>query len=134
MAQPVRHVPALDGLRGIAILWVMLFHMAVVPVVGSAARVWKAVAAHGAHEARTGKEDPEWPAWYADYLVREQAGVGVGLRREHQSRFLCRGAAGPLACGGGLGAATHVTGAFAFAAVGKVLERLLEAGKSAVGE
>ena len=31
-----------------------------------------------------------------------------------------------LACGGGLGAATHVTGAFAFAAVGRVMERLLE--------
>ena len=31
-----------------------------------------------------------------------------------------------LACGGGLGAATHVTGAFAFAAVGKVLEKLLD--------
>jgi len=31
-----------------------------------------------------------------------------------------------LACGGGLGAATHITGAFAFAAVGKVLEKLLE--------
>ncbi|PWK91894.1 tRNA threonylcarbamoyladenosine dehydratase [Fulvimonas soli] len=31
-----------------------------------------------------------------------------------------------LACGGGLGSATHVTGAFAFAAVGKVLEKLLE--------
>lgn len=30
-----------------------------------------------------------------------------------------------LACGGGLGAATHVTGAFAFAAVGKILEKLL---------
>lgn len=30
-----------------------------------------------------------------------------------------------LDCGGGLGAATHVTGAFAFAAVGKVIERLL---------
>ncbi len=30
-----------------------------------------------------------------------------------------------LACGGGLGAATHVTGTFAFAAVGKVLEKLL---------
>ncbi|HEY8586055.1 MAG TPA: tRNA threonylcarbamoyladenosine dehydratase [Rhodanobacter sp.] len=35
-----------------------------------------------------------------------------------------------LACGGGLGAATHVTGAFAFAAVSKVLDKLLErAGK-----
>ena len=31
-----------------------------------------------------------------------------------------------LDCGAGLGAATHVTGAFAFAAVGKVLEKLLE--------
>lgn len=31
-----------------------------------------------------------------------------------------------LACGGGLGAATHVTGAFAFAAVSKVLDKLLE--------
>jgi tRNA A37 threonylcarbamoyladenosine dehydratase len=31
-----------------------------------------------------------------------------------------------LACGGGLGAATHVTGAFAFAAVGKVIEKLLD--------
>lgn len=30
-----------------------------------------------------------------------------------------------LDCGGGLGAATHVTAAFAFAAVGKVLEKLL---------
>jgi len=30
-----------------------------------------------------------------------------------------------LACGSGLGAATHVTGTFAFAAVGKVLEKLL---------
>jgi len=34
-----------------------------------------------------------------------------------------------LACGGGLGAATHVTGAFAFAAVGKVMERLLQGDK-----
>lgn len=31
-----------------------------------------------------------------------------------------------LDCGGGLGAATHVTASFAFAAVGRVLERLLE--------
>lgn len=30
-----------------------------------------------------------------------------------------------LDCGGGLGAATHVTGAFAFAAVSRVLSRLL---------
>ncbi|HEY2344979.1 MAG TPA: tRNA threonylcarbamoyladenosine dehydratase [Xanthomonadaceae bacterium] len=32
-----------------------------------------------------------------------------------------------LDCGGGLGAATHVTGAFAFAAVGRALELLLKA-------
>jgi tRNA A37 threonylcarbamoyladenosine dehydratase len=31
-----------------------------------------------------------------------------------------------LDCGGGLGAATHVTGAFAFAAVGRMLELLLK--------
>lgn len=31
-----------------------------------------------------------------------------------------------LDCGSGLGAATHVTGAFAFAAVGRVLEKLLQ--------
>jgi tRNA A37 threonylcarbamoyladenosine dehydratase len=31
-----------------------------------------------------------------------------------------------LDCGGGLGAATHVTGAFAFAAVGRALEMLLK--------
>jgi tRNA A37 threonylcarbamoyladenosine dehydratase len=31
-----------------------------------------------------------------------------------------------LDCGGGLGAAAHVTGAFAFAAVGRALEMLLK--------
>jgi tRNA A37 threonylcarbamoyladenosine dehydratase len=36
-----------------------------------------------------------------------------------------------LDCGGGLGAATHVTGAFAFAAVGKILEKLLAGAKEA---
>lgn len=35
-----------------------------------------------------------------------------------------------LDCGAGLGAATHVTGAFAFAAVGKVLEMLLKPKRS----
>jgi tRNA threonylcarbamoyladenosine dehydratase len=34
-----------------------------------------------------------------------------------------------LDCGGGLGAATHVTGAFAFAAVGRAMELLLKARK-----
>lgn len=33
-----------------------------------------------------------------------------------------------LDCGGGLGAATHVTASFAFAAVGRILQRLLQAG------
>jgi tRNA A37 threonylcarbamoyladenosine dehydratase len=37
-----------------------------------------------------------------------------------------------LDCGAGLGAATHVTGAFAFAAVGKALELLLRPDKAAV--
>jgi catechol 2,3-dioxygenase-like lactoylglutathione lyase family enzyme len=35
----------------------------------------RAEAAHGEHEARTGQADPDWPAWYAEYLVREQAGI-----------------------------------------------------------
>lgn len=35
-----------------------------------------------------------------------------------------------LSCGDGLGAATHVTGAFAFAAAGRVLEKLLETAPS----
>ncbi len=39
------------------------------------------------------------------------------------------GEAGKLDCGGGLGAAMHITAAFAMAAVGKAIERLLE-GKS----
>ncbi|KAA9376237.1 glyoxalase [Microbispora cellulosiformans] len=40
-----------------------------------AAALRRAAAAHGEHEARTGAEDPEWPDWYADYMVREQAGI-----------------------------------------------------------
>jgi catechol 2,3-dioxygenase-like lactoylglutathione lyase family enzyme len=35
----------------------------------------RAAAAHGEHEARTGAEDSNWPDWYADYIVREQAGI-----------------------------------------------------------
>ena len=35
----------------------------------------RAAAAHGQHETRLGREDPDWPTWYADYMVREQAGV-----------------------------------------------------------
>ena len=38
-----------------------------------------------------------------------------------------------LDCGAGLGAATHITGAFAFAAVGKALEMLLEPKKVKAG-
>ncbi|WP_350277871.1 VOC family protein [Kribbella sp. HUAS MG21] len=40
-----------------------------------AAALRRAAAAHGRHEARTGAQDPEWPGWYADYMVREQAGL-----------------------------------------------------------
>lgn len=36
-----------------------------------------------------------------------------------------------LACGGGLGAATHITGAFAFAAAGKAIEMLITPKKTA---
>lgn len=39
-----------------------------------------------------------------------------------------------LDCGGGLGAATHITGAFAFAAVGKVLQMLLDASSRSAGQ
>jgi len=39
-----------------------------------------------------------------------------------------------LDCGAGLGAATHVTGAFAFAAVGRALELLLKPTKAPAGE
>jgi catechol 2,3-dioxygenase-like lactoylglutathione lyase family enzyme len=35
----------------------------------------RAARAHGEHETRTGVADENWPAWYADYMVREQAGV-----------------------------------------------------------
>jgi catechol 2,3-dioxygenase-like lactoylglutathione lyase family enzyme len=35
----------------------------------------RAAAAHGEHEAQTGAEDPDWPDWYAEYIVREQAGI-----------------------------------------------------------
>jgi catechol 2,3-dioxygenase-like lactoylglutathione lyase family enzyme len=35
----------------------------------------RAAAAHGEHEARTGQADEDWPRWYAQYVVREQAGV-----------------------------------------------------------
>lgn len=43
--------------------------------------------------------------------LRPQLGADAGLK---------------LDCGAGLGAATHITGAFAFAAVGKILEMLLK--------
>jgi catechol 2,3-dioxygenase-like lactoylglutathione lyase family enzyme len=37
----------------------------------------RAAAAHGEHEAHTGQADAEWPAWYADYMVRERAGLDL---------------------------------------------------------
>jgi catechol 2,3-dioxygenase-like lactoylglutathione lyase family enzyme len=35
----------------------------------------RAEAAHGEHEKRIGKADPNWPDWYAEFMVREQAGL-----------------------------------------------------------
>src|SRR5215470_12353334 len=35
----------------------------------------RAALAHGQHEARTGQRDENWPVWYAEYMVREQAGI-----------------------------------------------------------
>jgi hypothetical protein len=35
----------------------------------------RAAIAHGEHEKRIGQHDENWPDWYADYMVREQAGV-----------------------------------------------------------
>jgi hypothetical protein len=35
----------------------------------------RAEVAHGEHEKRTGQADANWPDWYAEYIVREQAGL-----------------------------------------------------------
>jgi catechol 2,3-dioxygenase-like lactoylglutathione lyase family enzyme len=35
----------------------------------------RAATAHGEHEKRTGGHDANWPNWYAEYVVREQAGL-----------------------------------------------------------
>ena len=35
----------------------------------------RAAAAHGEHEKRSGQRDENWPDWYAEYIVREQAGI-----------------------------------------------------------
>ena len=63
------------------------------------------------------------PAVYSLENVRypQADGSVCGIRPQ-----LDKDAALKLDCGAGLGAATHVTGAFAFAAVGKVLEMLLK--------
>ncbi|HET9048294.1 MAG TPA: tRNA threonylcarbamoyladenosine dehydratase [Chiayiivirga sp.] len=63
------------------------------------------------------------PAVYSLENVRypQADGTVCGLRPQ-----LGPDAAMKLDCGAGLGAATHVTGAFAFAAVGRVLELLLK--------
>lgn len=63
------------------------------------------------------------PAVYSLENVRypQADGTVCGLRPQ-----LGADAALKLDCGAGLGAATHITGAFAFAAVGKVLEMLLK--------
>ena len=63
------------------------------------------------------------PAVYSLENVRypQADGTVCGLRPQ-----LGADAALKLDCGAGLGAATHITGAFAFAAVGKVLDMLLK--------
>jgi tRNA A37 threonylcarbamoyladenosine dehydratase len=63
------------------------------------------------------------PAIYSLENVKypQADGSVCGLRQKVSGE-----AALKLDCGGGLGAATHVTGAFAFAAVGKLLEMLLK--------
>ncbi|HKO51792.1 MAG TPA: acyltransferase [Polyangiaceae bacterium] len=43
----LRHVDQLDGLRGLAIVFVMLFHMNAVPPVGRAARLWSWLCGNG---------------------------------------------------------------------------------------
>lgn len=41
-----------------------------------AAAMRRAAAAHGEHEKRIGKHDTAgWPDWYAEYMVRDQAGL-----------------------------------------------------------
>lgn len=66
------------------------------------------------------------PAVYSLENVRyPQADGSVGGNRP----TLDKDAALKLDCGAGLGAATHITGAFAFAAAGKVLELLLRKGR-----
>ena len=67
------------------------------------------------------------PAVYSLENVKypQADGSVCGLRPQ-----LDRDAALKLDCGAGLGAATHITGAFAFAAVGKALEMLLKPAKT----
>ena len=69
------------------------------------------------------------PAIYSLENVRypQADGSVCGLRPQGDAEASMK-----LDCGGGLGAATHVTGAFAFAAVGKVIERLLRDPRQAV--
>ena len=68
------------------------------------------------------------PAVYSLENVKypQADGTVCGLRPQ-----LEKDAALKLDCGAGLGAATHITGAFAFAAVGKALELMLKPAKGA---
>ena len=61
------------------------------------------------------------PAVYSLENVRypQSDGTVCGTRPQGDEGFR-------LDCGGGLGSATHITGAFAFAAVGRILESLLQ--------
>lgn len=44
-----------------------------------AAALRRAAYAHGKHEQRIGRADESWPDWYADFIVREQAGISLPL-------------------------------------------------------
>jgi len=66
--------------------------------------------------------------WLEIVKFPQADGSGCGIRPN-----LGADAALKLDCGAGLGAATHITGAFAFAAVGKALELLLAPKKGKAG-
>ena len=68
-----------------------------------------------------------WPV----YKMRAAVSLGRSLQAQgkHAEARTLLDAALKLDCGTGLGAATHITGAFAFAAVGKALEILLKPDK-----
>ena len=62
----------------------------------------RAAAAHGEHEKRTGGvHDENWPDWYADYIVKEQAGEALPLRRAAGTHHAGTGAGADCSFGTG---------------------------------